>query len=502
MSLKDFLDDPWKKSHPSFGDSPLNIRPAPEFATGEVVLASMIRAVGFETVGEGAVPRQGKDFDKAAQASRNREEHQLGLRPDSWRAVLHGILESPKQPNQSAKRFLQLTPVVPDVALYSGSARLTANSWNPGELVARMVRMGSATEEEAAELWRRLFKALSVDEQDDVWARWLDHEFQKRSTLNCEWKETALPPGPDFNPAAKAVLRMPATRFVRDISAVLDTKLSMTRRQWISLMEAVLRIGVVSHVLWLCRANQQLWSAADAILRGAKPEPNAGRIAITGRGQFLRFGNPGMAPVTELASRYLESRLGLNTLLWSLDEAGIRVPRLDGPESFQELLELADTQRRGATSEVLARVADLRDEHATALGCSSGIGSNLCEFAKHVLGQRQTANEVLRGYDQGYFLKKQGEHRGARWIVSLGPVAVLSLVHCCLQRAAGPSSIQRLSDHLAEYGLSVDRDDIASSELGHKLRTLGLVLDSPDAESGMLLVEPFSGAFNGGEAKA
>jgi hypothetical protein len=51
--------------------------------------------------------------------------------------------------------------------------------------------------------------------------------------------------------------------------------------------------------------------------------------------------------------------------------------------------------------------------------------------------------------------------------------------------------VQRLCQHLGFYGIDVDRDDIAKSDLGRKLRMLGLVLDSPDAESGMLLVPPF-----------
>jgi hypothetical protein len=44
---------------------------------------------------------------------------------------------------------------------------------------------------------------------------------------------------------------------------------------------------------------------------------------------------------------------------------------------------------------------------------------------------------------------------------------------------------------LAAYGIVVDRHDIARNDLGHQLRMLGLVLDSPDAESGMLLLPPF-----------
>ena len=126
--------------------------------------------------------------------------------------------------------------------------------------------------------------------------------------------------------------------------------------------------------------------------------------------------------------------------------------------------------------------------------CKKGIGSNLVEFGRHVLGQRETANDALRGYDQGYFLKRRGEYRAAPWVVSTGPAAVLALAHCCLHEGTGPRSVSRLFHHLAEYGIAIERDDIASTDLGRKLRMLSLVLDSPDAEGGMLLVPPFEAA--------
>lgn len=134
MSLDRFATDPWGVSHPSYEGSVFHIRPAPEFATAEVVVASLYRASGFQGVPEREVPAGGKDFDRASQQPRTHERSGSRISLESWRAVLHGILESPKQPNQSSKRFLQLCPVVPDVALYSGSARLSGNSWNPGSL--------------------------------------------------------------------------------------------------------------------------------------------------------------------------------------------------------------------------------------------------------------------------------------------------------------------------------------------------------------------------------
>jgi hypothetical protein len=107
----------------------------------------------------------------------------------------------------------------------------------------------------------------------------------------------------------------------------------------------------------------------------------------------------------------------------------------------------------------------------------------------------------MRGYDQGYILGKKGDHNRGQWIVSMGPVSILALVHCCLRDAAGPRSIQKLCQHLGLYGIGIHRDDVNTSDLGRKLRTLGLILDSPDAESGILLIPPFDGSSRKKEAK-
>ena len=120
-----------------------------------------------------------------------------------------------------------------------------------------------------------------------------------------------------------------------------------------------------------------------------------------------------------------------------------------------------------------------------------GISSNVTEFLRHVLGQRQTAEAGLSSYDQGFYLAKKGSSRSARWVVSLGPVSVLALVHACTHNARGPRTIDNLCQHLGEYGIEIDAQEVADSMLGQTLRNLGLVLDSPDAEGGMVLINPF-----------
>jgi hypothetical protein len=500
MDSSKFRSSPWRTSHPAYDDSPISVSPAPEFATGEVVLASLTRAIGFG-ISERDVPAAGKKFDKNVDSEAKHKA--LGNRTtvgfDTWRTVVHGILESPKQPAQSSKRFLQLSPIVPDIGLYSGTARASAGSWRPALLVQRMIQIGSATPADAERLWSKTFKALTVSEDDDVWARWLQQEFVARR-FSAEWRLREFESKSDLTAADKESITLPARRFVADFEAVLDAKESMTRRQWITILESVLRLGTVAHVLWLCNANKRIWRLTSAALQGEKPAAGAVARALSQNESVLVYGNPAAKQVRDLTSFYLIARLGLNATLWELaDRLGSNCS-LSTIEDIERFLGTVYDERTRITARVEATLRDLLEEHARAISCKKGVGTNLTEFVRHVLGQRQTASDALRGYDQGYLLRKKAEYASAPWVVSLGPVSVLALVHCCLRGAAGPRSIHRLSQHLGEYGLAVDRDDIAGSELGQKLRMLGLVLDSPDAESGMLLVSPFEGrhAVSGG----
>lgn len=503
MTLDEFKRAPWKTSHPLYRDSSLAMSPAPEYASSEVLVASLYRTIGFEPISEGSVPRAGRELEQRLQKLRDRRQGPpsgatLGV--EDWNAVLHGVLESPKLPNQSARRFLQVTPLVPSLAPFSGSARLSGNSWPAGSLVRRMVWLGSRDDEAAQALWGDLFAALGVDGQDDIFARWLEQETSAWGS-HAPWQlvpvprpEVAMLSSDDFD----NIRFMPARQFAKDLRALIQAKQAMTRRQWTSLLEAILRLAAVAHVAWLCDVQARIWRCLSEALAGSGP---AGAEAVRaqafpGDAQYMTYGGKALHGLKDKASSYLSARLGINSLLWSLADAGVPYPGdLSSSEGLARLCQhVRDNRLAMEQSGFRSLLADIREQEARALNCRKGIGANLLEFARHALGQRQTAIQLLRGYDQGYVLKKKGNNSSSPWVVSLGPVAVLALVHCALAGLGGPRSIRQLGLHLASYGIVVDRQDIARNDLGHQLRMLGLVLDSPDAESGMLLLPPFPNA--------
>jgi len=284
---------------------------------------------------------------------------------------------------------------------------------------------------------------------------------------------------------------------VRDLDAIIAAKPVVTRRQWTSLLEAIVRIAIVGHVVWLLDVQARTW----AVVRGALDSGEAGTLddtrakVFSPQFSYLSYGDRALSGIKDRASAYLRSRVGLNAVLWALNDMHAATPPTLGSAAEIHDLRVEVANKRGelAALSLLGAIQAIQERENRTITCSKDIGSNIMEFARYVLGQRQTASATLRGYDQSFAIRKKGSNASSPWIVSLGPVALLASVHCSLAGSAGPRSVHRLAQNLAGYGIAVDYREIARNDLGHQLRMLGLVLDSPDAESGMLLVPPFAG---------
>jgi len=505
MSRIGFIAKPWatESVHAAYAKSMLHMRPAPEYASGEVVLASTYRRVGFESITEGKVPTHGRAFDKAIKSGKRPRGQTSAARTDeeAWRGIMKRTLQSPKQPNQRTKRFLQLTPLVPDLVLYAQSARLSTNSWNAGNLVERMIRFGSTSDDAAGTVWSQLFAALSVDMGDDLWARYLSEELSswRNPKLDADWELTKLETGDAavaaWNKPDGMGGETPAHQFALDLPTILSIKDELTRRQWVSLIEALLRLATASHILWVCQANIVCFDLLKRVIRGdAPPAPKEVANAFSITSGVWRYGQLAGRTMTDMATGFVKARAGINLLLHTLEDVStLQVDQdcLGNPVAMHGLATHLCKESNFDRKQFLRDYEDVIENDRRLVSGKKGISANVKEFLRHVLGKRQTNEPGLDSYDQGYVLAKRGSHNSAPWVVSLGPVAVLTVTRACTAGGHGMRTVSDLCHHLSHYGINVRAHDVPRLALGATLRNLGLVLDSPDAEGGMVLVNPF-----------
>lgn len=504
MAIQDFEAEPLKKPHPAYEAAFLALKPAPEVATGEIMVASMVRNVGFVDAGaslESRVPGLGRDFDSGLRnAIKKAQPPTAGqlMKASELRRVVTDLVASPRQPREK-KRQASISPLVPDAALYSLSARLVGNPWNPGNLVRSVIGFGSVSSADAAKAWDRLFEGLSVQPNDDILARILEHEFTSWRPKDVEWKHRPLQ-------ALEAPLELdlagnsPARQFCRDLDLVIALKPKLTRRQWVSTIGSLVRLGAASHVLWLCKANATLWRLMQEAMEPGRQVATVTEVSarLKEAPHFFNYGERTAMPIKAAIRDYITARFGINLVLFLLDEAagedqvGGEDANLATAAGIHGTLRLVAKHRDAIGAQPLGpRLGALLERNPKTLQCKHGVTSNLDEFLTYSLSRRPTLDPKDLNYDQGYWVRKAAAYSSAPWILLAGPIALLTMAHCCTTSSKAPKTILDLAAHVQRYGIALTVGGRLDDRLVESLRNLGLVLDSPDAEGGMIVRSPF-----------
>jgi hypothetical protein len=518
VELSKFESAPTRERHPVYEESFLHTT-APEWSTGEVLLAAAYRGLVLG-VSESAV-----DLENIARTPARMPPRTGG--PETWARLLteRGGIASPLRHGQySPMASQQLMPIVPTIGRIAGVlGRRPRSRWNPSNLLLETIGAGAGNVH-GDSLLKALGKALEVTANDDVFARFLEESLRAglqgvdpRGEPTPPYQSLALGNGHvrAYRQGEPTRRRSPAERFGDDLVGVLETKRTLTRRQWTVLLESMLRLGLGMHVLWTCNANIAVWEGTLAVASGSNPPTAADlELAIWETNEetqpILELGANAEPLISRAIEKYAYARTGINLLLCRLDDASAGWPAAspigfstqpprDAPTALAEFCTHVHGYRqridpggdggqwlRGRVGELFDREADLR----ALAKCDSGYTKNLFEFARHALGQVKAKDPDQRCYDLSYLLAYSGDRKPLP--VQPGPAMLVMLVHaCCVANPGVPVSLDDFRRHLGDYGLHVPAGELVHGKTGRDLAMLGLVVDSPDAAGGRLLVRPF-----------
>lgn len=517
MQLQEFETEPTKKRHPAY-DASLLYTTAPEWSTGEVLLAAACRRL-LLGIGESTV-----DLDNITRAPALMPTAVGG--PQVWTPLLteRGGIASPLRHGQfSPTASRQLMPLVPTISRIAGVlGKRPRSRWNPSNLLLDTIGAGSGKAAGEA-LVRALGEALEVTASDDVFARFVEDSLRQGLQAVTPAPQAAAPYRTlsldddrtrAFRPPTGSRRRCPAERFCGDLPTILATKPSLTRRQWTVLLEAMLRLGLGMHVLWTCNANIVAWEFVLSAASGNAP-PSTTEVAAAvwethdEARPLLEVGANAEPLIERMIEQYAYARTGLNLLLCRLDDAGVPwsvatpigfsiQPASDAPTALAAFFAHVHAHRQAIDATdagiwlraQVGRLFDARDDLRALAQCNSGYTKNLYEFARHSLGQVKAKDPDQRCYDLSYLLAFSDDRKPQP--VQPGPAMLVTLVHaCCAANPAIPVSLDDFHRHLGEYGLRVPAGELVHGKTGRDLAMLGLVVDSPDAAGGRLLVKPF-----------
>ena len=267
----------------------------------------------------------------------------------------------------------------------------------------------------------------------------------------------------------------------------------LTRRQWLSILESNLRIACAAHILWVCNLNSILWSYLKSCLQNLEITQNEIHSKFKNETKnFWKIEERAIPIIKEQIQEFIRAQIAINYIVKKLKNEGEQVS-LNSIQDIFEIGELIKNKIKINKWDIseLSEINNLFEIDLKLVSCKGGSTNNLFEFLRFSLGQKQTSEPHKKSYDQSYWLRKKGNYSSAPWIVDLGPASILTMVYCCSYGYDQNRTIMDLLKHLSQYGLIITPKDLESSNMLNMLSTLQVIGDSPDAEGGMVIINPF-----------
>lgn len=481
----------------------------PEQCSGEMLVAELQRVFCFRDLDDAFIQNTGSKLLKELRKANDEESVWLSH-------FLDHVARYPVQTKQATKHDIPyVIPLIPSIAFFSTPRRVTKRnadddhttdkSWKPG-LYIKEVLSYCMPEGQIDRYFEDLQKALIVSpESDERFACLLDEKIRKalQDHVQINFAERSLGIGEVEHKVCimpqsirDKIVNAPFKRLAGDIAAVLSVKSKVSRRQFVAMLESVVRIGSAAHVLWTCNVYRKLELKMSEILKGTNPtltESEVYSILNMPAAGLFSYGSNFQVKLREFFKDYELSSQRLNCLVDKLkSDAGFTSEQLDW-SSVESLLKSVECIRAYAASHpefVETYERDFSEHYRLAIKKYSlsmdSQSTHLQRFVLTTLAQNIQFKEVrFSRYDQSYFARRRTNSSRSALLVNAGAVALMTLVHCCSYRN-GVVLLSNLLDAMQTYGITVPAGETAK-RFKQQLRELGLTIDSPDAESGMVL---------------
>ncbi len=469
--------------HELFESSPFNVR-GPKTANVKIfdITSSLCRTLAGLSEGDGF--EQAKLFEDE-------------ISENYYKGSICNSLLIPNTSNQSSN-LPPRVPVTPRIAHVTGFTRNDGKGWRPGESIRGLIIRGSKDLNEAQRVWGCLAEKMNTgkNEGHSIWSDAID--FFVGEVDLCEKLEplgsTATP-----CPVFEGFVSRPARAFVKYLTYVLELENKLTRYQWITVFDSYLRIALASDLLWVAAMNKHLLGVFDEFKED--PELYSGDnldqlLFKTVQFDPIEIGSEAAASLKRYTRHYIRGHLHLNQILKLLYSDGATRQHID-LNTVGGVKSLFTAIRAFGVEELFARVrrevVKIHNEEPELMLCTKTGPFSEPFFTSiyYALRQHDTRDRTESHFDQGYWAKK--DRKNAPWKFWPGPVALVLFTHLASIEGAGDSTAGGFSDLLGQFGIKIDIKEINSGRVGKDLRNLGLVVDSPDAEGGMLINDPFGG---------
>ena len=482
--------------------------------SSSILIASLYRQIGLSPVEEAQVFMNATIlFEKINSINKIGKE----FNNEELKILFNSALNIPISQKQEKSNKFWISPIIPAIGSFGLSARdnekLTSSPWNSGAFLLEIISNCTEEDDEFIEIIEKLFDCLRINEDtsNDIWSMILQNEFKSICeklniglTSNSFDKENILKKYRDYR-LKKIVYSSNFSKIlISDLNSLLDLEKELSRQQWIGLMEAFFRLSMFNHIVNTLNLSRSYRDLIFSILsKGKKRIDNENFIDFINFNVKLKNDSEKVSNIirtdtdTKFINLNIKSYCHYNTFIEFLFlKYGLNLEnKFESIDSFidltNELIKEIDSEE--AFNEVTQEFLKINELSINEISENSGTLKNIKESLEY-LGRKKTSSGDYSRYipDVNFLFCQNKNKQGNPFMFELSPGIISVLTGLIFKRLNGQNFISGLEfvNEIKNYNIELSIKDISEGPINKIMLSLGIIVDSPDTEGGVLIVRP------------
>lgn len=413
----------------------------------------------------------------------------------------------PTSESQLKQKKFWISPLVPEIGNYGLAARNVGNPWNPGAFFLEILANYASNIEVFIEIIKGLIYTLEVDIKDnDIWSICIKNELD---TISENLKIEAAKPFDEVKfrdfynkksrPQKKLLhISIFSKNTITDIQNIIKLKDSLTRQKWIGFFEGFIRITMFNHIIYTLNLSKSYFDLV-------KDKLNQGSTNID-RSDFIKFINleynlkdirikVGTARKEYIRS-HVESFAYYNYLISNIFTAAGYNKFLDfeSEEKFIEVTEniLKYFKNVNELSEFKVKFQNDNELDLSKLTEDFSSFKNIKESLGYLCTRKSSSKEKYIS-DVNFLFDKNGSNINSPYFLKISSGLISTLTSLIFLRKGDSNSFisgLEFINGLNEYNIQLSINDISTGNIKDTMLSLGIVIDCPDTEGGVLIIKP------------
>lgn len=435
--------------------------------------------------------------------------------------LLNGSLNIPKGASKNKEQYL-ISPLIPEIASFGGNMR-RGSSWNSGGYILQIIANSSRDKEQFLSVIKDLFNSLSANSKNNdlIWTEFLKQEFKavgislskavnrpiETDVKNFEDVKESLVTDV-WNKIKKSVYHEStfSKTVIEDLKSLcqIESQNKVTRQQWIGLLESYFRLLIFNHSINTLNQSRSYFSILLKILDSDRLNEmsevcyydfiNASPIQNSNTNRLLN--------ISSRSSDYVNDNIHMyclyNHFIYHLFEE-FDIEYFTKETSKEKIIETSNflLGELKTSGRLRSFYSEYRRENEHLINkISVKSDRQLAQISECLIyiSQKKVLPKDLKSYipDVNYLFSRRKGVIGNPYMFDLGSGTISLLTALIFKKKTDVNFLSGL-DYIAallDYNIELSITDISSGNIKNIMQSLGIIIDSPDTEGGVLIVKP------------